>query len=263
MTPTSTTSAGRRRLRTYALEAVYEFVKQYRLPTQAIFTLGFPVMFYTVFGLIFGLRSDDGNPTGLNYIALYGAFSTITSALYTFGAGVATERGQGWMLLKRGSPMPPAAYFVAKLFVCLISATAIVLLLSALGIGLFGVRVSFGPWIKMAAVMVVGLLPFCAMGLAIGYWSGPNSAIAIVNVVSMPLAMLSGLWIPLSVLPRFVQSIAHFLPPYHYSQLALQMLGQAEPGSVVGHLLVLVGVLVLFLAIALLGYLRDEDKTYG
>jgi ABC-2 type transport system permease protein len=251
------------RLRTFALEAVYEFVKQYRMPTQALFTLGFPVMFYTVFGLIFGLRADDCNPTGLRYIALYGAFSTITSALYVFGAGVATERGQGWMLLKRASPMPPMAYFIAKLFVCLISGTAIIVLLTTIGVSLFGVRVAFLPWIEMAVVMVVGLLPFCAMGLAIGYWSGPNSSIAIVNIVSMPLAMLSGLWIPLSVLPPFVQSIAHFLPPYHYSQLALQTLDQADPGSTVGHLLVLVGVLVGCLAIALLGYLRDEDKTYG
>lgn len=152
---------------------------------------------------------------------------------------------------------------MAKLFVCLISGTAIIVLLTTIGISLFGVRVAFLPWLEMAVVMVVGLLPFCAMGLAIGYWSGPNSSIAIVNIVSMPLAMLSGLWIPLSVLPPFVQAIAHFLPPYHYSQLALQTLDQADPGSVPGHLLVLVGVLVCCLAIALLGYFRDEDKTYG
>lgn len=259
----STTAAGQRSWRTFVLEARYELVKQYRLPTQVVFSLGFPVMFYLVFGLMFGLRSDDGNPTGLRYIALYGAFSTIMSALYVFGAGVAAERGQGWMLLKRASPMPPTAYFVAKLFVCLISATAIVLLLSAIGIGVFGVRVAVVPWLKMALVMVIGLLPFCAMGLAIGYWSGPNSAIAVVNVVSMPMAMLSGLWVPLSVLPRFVRSIAHYMPPYHYSQLALRMLDQQEPGSPTGHLLVLGGTLLLCLSIALLGYLRDEDKTYG
>lgn len=259
-----TGDAIRHRLHLYALEAMYECVKQLRLPTQMFFAFGFSLMFYAVFGLIFGgAGSSDGNPYGLRYIALYGAFSTISSALYGFGVGVATERGQGWMLLKRASPMPPEAYFLAKFTVSLLSAAVIVMLLTALGVGLFGVRIAPMAWCEMALWLVAGVAPFCALGLAIGYWAGPNSVVAIVNLVNMPMAILSGLWIPLDVLPAFVRSAARYQPAYHYSQLALGVTGQHEPGSTLGHVLVLVGFLVLCLVVAYAGYRRDEDKTYG
>lgn len=251
------------RLRIYALESVYELLKQYRLPTQTLFSLGFPVMFYTVFGAIYGRGASNGNVFGLRYIALYGAFSTITSTLYGFGVGVATERGQGWMLLKRASPMPPEAYFIGKLAVSFLSAAAIVVLLTVLGVAAFGVRVAPLSWIAMTLVLVFGLAPFCALGLAIGFWAGPNSSVAVVNVLIMPMAIGSGLWIPLEVMPGFVQTIARFLPPYHYSQLALRAVGQSTGGSTFGHVLVLAGFLTLCLAIAFAGYRRDRDKTYG
>ncbi len=115
----------------------------------------------------------------------------------------------------------------------------------------------------MAVVLVVGVAPFCALGLAIGYWVGPNSAVAVVNLINMPMAMLSGLWIPFNVLPAFVHRIALFLPTYHYGQLALAMIGQSRPESMLGHALVLAGFMVVCLALAHAGYRRDEDKTYG
>ena len=254
----------RRTLRVYALEARYECIKQLRMPTTLIFSMGFPLMFYTVFGLIFG-RGDTGGggSFALFYIATYGAFGIVMAALYGFGVGVATERGQGWMLLKRASPMPYAAYFTAKLAMSLVSAASIVVLLTASGVLVMGVRVSPIAWCEMAALLILGVAPFCALGLAIGYWVGPNSAVAVVNLVSMPMAMLSGLWIPLNVLPAFVRSIARFLPGYHYSQLALATIGQSQPGSIAGHVLMLVGFTVVCLALAYAGYRRDEDKTYG
>ena len=224
-------------LRVYALEAKYECVKQLRLPTQLIFSMGFPLMFYTVFGLLFGRGGGAGSGSfALFYIATYGAFGIVTAALYGFGVGVATERGQGWMLLKRASPMPYAAYFIGKLAMSLASAASIVALLTASGVLVMGVRVSPIAWCEMAALLILG---------------------------SMPMAMLSGLWIPLNVLPAFVRSIARFLPAYHYSQLALATIGQNQPGSIAGHVLALVGFTIPCLALAYAGYRRDEDKTYG
>jgi ABC-2 type transport system permease protein len=253
------TGGARPRLRIYALEARYEIVKQYRVPLNLLFSLGFPLMFYALFGALFGGGGSDGNVFGLRYIATYGAFSAITSALYGFGVGVATERAQGWMLLKRASPMPPEAYFIAKMAASLISAAIIIVSLTTLGVAAFGVRVAPVAWLGMTTILVSGLAPFCALGLAIGFWAGPNSSVALVNLISMPMAIVSGLWIPLDIMPRFIQTAARFLPPYHYSQLALGAVRQSAPGSPVGHVLVLLGFLVACLALAFAGYRRDHD----
>jgi ABC-2 type transport system permease protein len=258
-----TTTLLRRRLHVYALESRYEYVKQFRQPTQIVFAIGFPVIFYTVFGLIFGGGGSGGGGYALYYIATYGAFCTISAALYGFGVGVATERGQGWMLLKRASPMPFSAYLIAKLAVSLLSAAVVVVLLTASGVILLGVRVSPVVWSEVAMILVLGVTPFCALGLAIGYWVGPNAAVAVVNLVNMPMAIVSGLWMPLDVLPSFVRTVARFLPAYHLSQLALWPIGQNQTGSLVGHVLVLVGFTMISLALAYAGYRRDEEQTYG
>jgi ABC-2 type transport system permease protein len=101
------------------------------------------------------------------------------------------------------------------------------------------------------------------MGLAFGYLVGPNSASAVLNLVYLPMAFASGLWIPLSQLPEVVQAIAPFMPPYHLAQLALGILGAADRGSPLLHLAALAAFTVGFLAIAGWGYRRDEGRSYG
>ncbi|HSO70610.1 MAG TPA: ABC transporter permease, partial [Arachnia sp.] len=108
-----------------------------------------------------------------------------------------------------------------------------------------------------------GALPFSAMGLAFGYLVGPNSAPALLNVIYLPMAFASGLWIPIHQLPEFVQGIAPALPPYHFAQLALGTIGAAEGGSQALHVVVLLAFTALFLTVALWGYRRDEGRTYG
>ena len=66
-------------------------------------------------------------------IATYGAFAIMGSTLYAFGAGIAVERGLGWLEVKRASPMPTGAYFFAKGAVAVAFGATVILLLFALG----------------------------------------------------------------------------------------------------------------------------------
>ncbi|GAC1471837.1 MAG: ABC transporter permease [Gemmatimonadaceae bacterium] len=253
-----------RRARIYVLEARYEFVKLLRMPAYALPILLFPAVFYVFFGLSFGAASPGSRVSMATYlIATYGAFGVIGASLFGFGVGVALERGQGWMLLKRATPMPPTAYFLAKMVMSLAFSTLIVLLLSALGVLFGGVRMSAGTWLRLVGILIAGAIPFSACGLAIGYFAGPNSAPPIINLVYLPLSFASGLWVPIQFLPKFLKNAAHFLPTYHYAQLALNTIGAGLGGSFMSHVLVLVGFTSLCLVVAYVGYLREEDKTYG
>jgi ABC-2 type transport system permease protein len=196
-------------------------------------------------------------------IATYGAFGVIGASLFGFGVGVAAERGQGWMLVKRATPMPPAAYFAAKTAMALIFGVAIVVLLALLGVTFAGVRLPAGTWAGLALALVPGAIPFCAMGVLLGYLAGPNSAPAVVNLLYLPLSFLSGLWIPVQALPGGLQKLATFLPPYHYAQLALKPLGADQGGDSWVHVAVLAGFTLVCLLGARWAYLRDEGKTYG
>jgi ABC-2 type transport system permease protein len=252
-----------RDLRIYALEAKTEFLKVVRMPAYALPTLAFPVMFYVLFGLAFGSGQVGATRTATYMIATYGAFGVMGAALFGFGVAVAVERGQGWMLLKRAMPAPAGAWITAKVSLSLIFAAVIVLLLSVLGFAFGHVRLPLSTWSALATILVAGAVPFSAFGLALGYLAGPNSAPAVVNLIYLPMAFASGLWIPVEMLPGFMKTIALALPAYHYAQLALGVLGAGRGGPAWSHVAMLTGFTVLSLAVALFAYRHDEGRTYG
>lgn len=270
MSLTSTSADGaflirqRRHLgRIYLLEAKSELLKTLRLPAFVLPTLLFPLVFYLFFGVIFGANRADSLSVSAYMLATYGAFGVIGAALFNFGVNVAVERGQGWMEVKRATPMPPGAYFFGKIATSAIFAAIISLLFFALASTAGGVRLTPATWALLFVALVAGSLPFCALGLAMGYFAGPNSAPAVVNLIYLPMAFLSGLWIPVGMLPKTIQAIAPWLPPYHLAEIALGIIGAGSRGSIAMHILALLGFTVLFLLLARVGYLRDEGKTYG
>ena len=252
-------------VRIYSNEAKYEFLTRLRLRAYFLATIGFPVMFYVLFGLV--LNSKDAAVEGTHFatylIATYGTFGVMGASLFGTAGGLAAERGLGWLQVKRASPMPPFAYFAAKVVMSLIFSTIVILLLFALGFGLGGVHLSAAETVKLLGTLMAGSLPFCAMGLAIGYFAGPNSAVAVINLIYLPLSFCSGLWVPLTFLPKALRQFAHLLPPYHLAQLALGVVGAGQHESNWLHWEVLIGFTLLCLGVARIGAQRDEGKMYG
>jgi len=254
-----------RTLAIYVKEIKFEFLTRLRLRAFSLSTIGFPVMFYVLFGLV--LNGKEASVNGTHFatylIATYGTFGVMGASLFGTAAGLATERGLGWLQVKRASPMPPFAYFTAKVVMSMIFSTAVVLLLFALGVTFGGVHLSALEAAKLLAVLIVGSLPFCAMGLAIGYFAGPTSAAPIINLFYLPLSFCSGLWVPLMYLPKLLRNFAHVLPPYHLAQLALGVVDAGQPESAWTHWEFLIGFTLICLGLARVGFQRDEGKTYG
>jgi ABC-2 type transport system permease protein len=118
----------------YLLEAKMEFLKSARMKAYSLATILFPCMFYIFFGLSMGKEgSKDFMPMARYLLAWYGAFGVMGASLFAFGVGVAVERGLGWLQVKRASPMPPMAYFLAKGVVALTFSAMIITLLFTLG----------------------------------------------------------------------------------------------------------------------------------
>jgi ABC-2 type transport system permease protein len=249
--------------RAYLMEIRYEFLKQSRMRMYVLMTFLFPLAFYTVFGIAMGWQRQPGMedlPRAM--LASYGSFGVIGACLFGFGVGVAVERGLGWMEVKRASPLPPPAYFLAKTATCMAFSGILVLLLFTVAFTAGGVRMAATQWILLWGALVVGSTPFCAMGLALGSFAGPNSAPALINVVYLPMAFCSGLWLPLELLPKAIQRIAPALPAYHLGQIAVAILNGSARG--VGlHAEALLGFGMVFGGVAWIAYSRERAKQYG
>jgi ABC-2 type transport system permease protein len=248
----------------YLKETKYEFVKYLRVRMYTASVLSFPIMFYVLFGLVLNSHEAIGGMGVPMYlIATYGTFGVMGASLFGTAAGLASDRGLGWLQLKRASPMPPFAYFWAKVITSMIFSATIVLVLFALGIAFGHVRMPLAKFAELFGVLVVGSLPFSAMGLALGYFTGPNSAPPTINLIYLPMSFCSGLWVPFMFLPKVLRQVALVLPPYHLSQLALGAVGAGAHESNVTHWEVLIGFTMICLGVARIGFQRDQEKMYG
>ncbi len=248
----------------YMKEAKYEFLKYLRLRMYTASVLSFPIMFYVLFGLVLNAHeSIAGTRVAVYLIPSYGTFGVIAASLFATAAGLAADRGLGWLQVKRASPMPPFAYFTAKLFTSLVFSAIVVLALFVLGVAFGGVRMGAWQFVKLFATLVAGSVPFSAMGMALGYFTGPNSAPPTINLIYLPMSFCSGLWVPFMFLPKVVKTIALALPPYHLSQLALGVVGAGTHESNLGHWEVLAAFTMICLGIARIGFQRDQEKMYG
>ena len=234
--------------RAYLLEARYEFLRLLRTPSFSLPCLLFPPVFYLLFGVLLGGR---GGPAAAQYmLAGYGVFGIMGVALFGFGVTVALDREQGLLTLKRAQPMPPGAYLVAKMAMAMLFAAIILMLLGVLAIGVAGVRLSAPQWLALAATCLVGVLPFSALGLWLGTLVGGHGAPAVVNLVYLPMAFLSGLWVPLQILPSVLQAAAPAWPAYHLAQIAQKVVGMDEGRPLLLHIAVLVAITVVFFVLA-------------
>lgn len=222
------------RLAMYLREAGGEFLKVWRTPAFALPTLVLPAAFYLMFALL--LPGKWGSLDRAAYLfATYGVFGIMGPALFGFGVGVAQERENGWLDLKRVSPMPVAAYFFGKIAMSMLFAALVFLILSGLALA-GGVRLAPVAWLGMGLLLVAGTLPFCAIGLLIGVLARAAPAVALVNLIYLPMALLSGLWMPLQVFPRWLQAIGEWLPPRPLSEMALSLVGVGTGDWLVGAL---------------------------
>lgn len=237
------------------LEARNEFLSKLRTPIFALPTLLFPVVFY----LMFAVLMNRGSTRAATYLlATYGVFGVMGAAMFGFGVSVAMERTQGLLRLRKAMPMPPSTYLVAKLASAMVFALLISGMLLAIGVFLAHATVSIGQALALIGINLLGTLPFAGIGLYIGTRSGANGAPAIINLVFLPMAFLSGLWMPLTLLPAWIAKLAPVWPSYHLAQLALKVVQQDAGQPAWLHLSVLMVVTLVFAMLAR-ARLRDAE----
>lgn len=258
MTHSANRAATHSPLRSYVLEAKYELLRILRTPSFALPSLLFPALFYVLFGVLL----NRGNAQAAQYLlATYGVFGTMGTGLFAFGVTVAMERERGFLTYKRALPMPPGAYLFAKLVTAMCFAALTSLLLAVLATTLAHVSLAPWQWLALLAANVAGVLPFCAMGLLVGTLTSAQGSPAVVNMLYLPMAFLSGLWLPLTMLPPFFATLAPVFPSYHLAQIALRVVGSGgDAWPIPAHGLLLVGFTALCLLIARRRLARMDGK---
>ncbi|WP_430388326.1 ABC transporter permease [Dyella sp. 20L07] len=237
----------RRALGAYVAEARSECVRYWRAPNFMLPIVLFPTMFYLLFGIV--MNHGGGADTARYLLASYGVFGVMSPGLFGFGVSLAAERDNGLLTLKRALPMPPGAYLLGKMLMAMLAAGMVIVLLLAMAVGLAHISISPAQAARLLLTGVLGVLPFCALGMFVGALIKGQGAPGVLNLIYLPMSFLSGLWIPLPMLPSVLQQIAPIWPSAHLQRLALSALGLGHTAAW-PHLLVLAAYAAVFFALA-------------
>lgn len=247
------------------LQTRAQLVSRLRTPAFSVLSLGLPVMFFALFNAIFGSqRQASGVIAGEYILVSYATYAVANVMVFNFGIGVANERSRKLDLLQRAMPLPPVVATLAQVLFALIFAFIALVLLFGYAFIVGGIRLEPTTWLDLTWRLLLGSFPMIGLGMAIGYVASANSAPAIVNAIYLPMTFLSGIFIPFSILPSFIQKIGQVLPTYHYAQLGWNVLGPGVANEGTGvALLWLAGWSIVLLALAMRAYRLDESRKFS
>ena len=252
--------------RIFLMQTRAEMIKFYRIPAFSFFSLGLPLIIFVFFGLQRStehIAPGSSITVGTFVMASMAAYTVGNVMVFSFGMALAVERGQKQDVLLRATPLPPAIYILAK--VVNAAVFALIALVALFVFAHFTAHVSLdaGTWVSLAGRLLLGSIPFIGLGLGFGYLVGPNAAPAVINIVYLPIAFASGIFIPVNQLPTFLQSWAPYLPLHPFVELGWSAIGAPTDQAVSTAVLYLVGYAVVFFALAVWAYGRDTATKFA
>ena len=235
----------------YLTEIRFELTRILRNPALAIPMMLVPVGLYLLLAVvIFGDAAAKDPSMGLFFFVGFAVLGVTMPGLFTISASLAMEREMGLMKLKRAQPAPAGSWLVAKI-VCGVVFSALAylpMLAAALITGklpLSGAQIA-----AMSAALLLGTIPFCALGLLMGALVKGSAAPGFANLIYLPGCYLSGLFFPL---PQSMHWQTPLWPQFHVGQLAMHAADvqkfQFIPATMAAA--TLLGFTVLFSAVAI------------
>ncbi len=236
----------------------FELRRAFRNRRFFMFSFGFPLVLYFV---IAGPQQSTRNLAGtgisapLYYMAGLASFGTMMSMIST-GARIAGERQAGWTRQLRITPLSPRGYFRAKVLTAYALAIVSMLLLYISGASL-GVSLPASRWLEMTGLILVGLMPFAALGITLGHLLNVDAIGPATGGTVSLLALVSGTWFP--VTHGFLYDLGRCLPSYWLVRAGHVAIGGGAWGTT-GWLVVAAWTLGLT-ATARYAYRRDTSRV--
>jgi ABC-2 type transport system permease protein len=221
-----------------------------------VMLIAFPVLLYLIYAKQTG--TSQGLTVAVLLMVSMAVYSGMGSAMFASGPQLARERQNGWMRQLRVSPISARGWFAAKLVQGILLIIPGLAVLFALAATYGGVHLGASKLGALALILVLGVIPFCVLGLVIGLMFDGQSAQVAQMITLLLLAFLGGIFISWNNLPHAMQIIGKTLPSYHLAQLGWN----AAAGRTLGmtHVIALAGWALALGAVAIWRW-RQESST--
>ena len=175
------------------------------------FVFALPAILLVLLGSIFGHEAAvRGVTVGQLFTAGMIAGGIGATSFQNLGLTIAAERDRGTLKRLRGTPMPPAAYFIGKIIQVFVCTIAEVLVLIAVGMAFYHLHLptTAARWWTFAWVFVLGTIACSLIGIGVSSLS--SSATNSFPVITLPflvLQFISGVYVPFTSVPAWLQQV--------------------------------------------------------
>ena len=200
----------------------YEQKTFWRSREAAVFIFIFPLLLYALLGSVYGEEIDGIPAEDVLLVGLFG-YGAATTAFGGLAITLVIRRESGVLKRLRATPLPPPIYLAAVLLSTLTTfALQSVALLALGGLG-FGASMPRN-WLGFAGAIVLGVACFAGLGFAAASLIRSAEGVsAVVNVVILPMAFLSGSFGPTADFPAPLQAIADVLPLTYFLDIVYRI----------------------------------------
>jgi len=177
------------------------------------FSILMPAGFYLLFTKV---MVSDTVPVSfsLRYMASMIVYSGTINALFGIALILMHDREKGLLQWYQLTPSGVQPYYLSVGFWSMVMNGIAIVVLGMLAVVVNHVSLTLGQWLAVAGVALVGQIPTLLMGVAISFLNRPETLSVVSNLITFPMAIVSGLWWPMSMLPSWLQSIGKLMPTY-------------------------------------------------
>ncbi len=193
-----------------------------------------PVGFYLLFSAVFGGKSAGPNttfglPAAKEIMVAMATFGAMWAALSATAPRLARDREGGWSDYLVSTPLRAGQVLAGRIIAGLLVALPAVAAVCITAVVAHGVHLAAWQWAADVALLWIGVLPFVALGIAIGSLANSTVAYAVSTGLWFALAALGGLWVPPGVLSSGLRHLAAALPSYNQAALGWHVTSGSAP----------------------------------
>jgi ABC-2 type transport system permease protein len=189
-----------------------------------LLTLVFPILLLVIFDGVFHGGHVEVNGVTVDYGAFFVpsviVFTLTVTSLAMLLNMVVAQRELGILKRRRATPLPSWALVLSQSLTVIAMAISAVLLLVALAGIAFGTTPDASGIPTLVLGVIFGSAAFCGLSYALStFVDSADSAQPMIQLIMFPLFFISGVWVPTSELPSWLNAVASVFPVEHVADL--------------------------------------------
>ena len=200
------------------------------------FTILMPVLFLVILASIF--RDATVHVPGgtikesVYYVPGLIAYGLILAAFGNLALSIVRNREAGIYKRRRATPLPASAIIASRAGIAVLTALAMSAVMLGIGWAAYGASIPTRTAPAFVLDVILGAVVFCCLGFAAASLIRNVDAVQpVIWVTVLPLAFISGIFIPMSELPGWLAGISYVFPVHPLAAALLAAYNPHTTGS--------------------------------